>query len=304
MTCKTDGPLALMENTQTPFHPDQPSHITYMQHPQPKNYVQQPPFNTNYKQQPMPNPKDISDPTTAIDMELILMAKAFKLNNTTSTNNNQRNNVGKQFRPNAGQIVGNQNGYNAMQNVRNQVGQNAVQNPNVQKIANHSRNGNVIAARAEKMQASTLGTQTDKAPVYDSDGSPELSKEKTTASYLKEERKILKDDFNTPEDEFLDKLIQAEKKIKELNKILVKMGQLIQTMHMLSPKTNSFYHTEHKISLGYQNPFYLKQAYKKKQGLYNGIVLLDKHNPPVVYDLEETLQLAQESRLINNFTKK
>ncbi|GJW82417.1 hypothetical protein Tco_0146392 [Tanacetum coccineum] len=28
----------------------------------------------------------------------------------------------------------------------------------------------------------------------------------------------------------------------------------------------------------------------------NGKVLLEKHDPPVVYDLEETLQLAQESR--------
>ncbi|GJR98761.1 hypothetical protein Tco_0270935 [Tanacetum coccineum] len=41
-------------------------------------------------QQPMQNPKDISDPTTAIDMTLVLMAKAFTLNDTTPTNNNQR----------------------------------------------------------------------------------------------------------------------------------------------------------------------------------------------------------------------
>ncbi|GJX63826.1 hypothetical protein Tco_0296726 [Tanacetum coccineum] len=41
-------------------------------------------------QQPMQNPKDISDPTTAIDMALELMSKAFQLNNITPTNNNQR----------------------------------------------------------------------------------------------------------------------------------------------------------------------------------------------------------------------
>nr|GEY00526.1 hypothetical protein [Tanacetum cinerariifolium] len=41
-------------------------------------------------QQPMQNPEDISDPTTAINMTLALMAKAFTLNNTTLTNNNQR----------------------------------------------------------------------------------------------------------------------------------------------------------------------------------------------------------------------
>nr|GFA31753.1 integrase, catalytic region, zinc finger, CCHC-type, peptidase aspartic, catalytic [Tanacetum cinerariifolium] len=58
---------------------------------------------------------------------------------------------------------------------------------------------------------------------------------------------------------------------------------------------DSFYHTEHKMALGYQNPFYLKQAQKKQQSLYDGKVLLEKHDPPVVHDSEETLRLAQES---------
>nr|GFC40366.1 hypothetical protein [Tanacetum cinerariifolium] len=38
----------------------------------------------------MPNPKDITDSTTAMNMALSLMAKAFKLNYSTPTNNNQR----------------------------------------------------------------------------------------------------------------------------------------------------------------------------------------------------------------------
>nr|GEU53032.1 hypothetical protein [Tanacetum cinerariifolium] len=50
------------------------------------------------------------------------------------------------------------------------------------------------------------------------------------------------------------------------------------------------------MALGYPNPFYLKQAHKKQQSLYDGKVLLEKHDPPVVHDLEETLELAQESR--------
>nr|GEV64755.1 hypothetical protein [Tanacetum cinerariifolium] len=48
--------------------------------------------------------------------------------------------------------------------------------------------------------------------------------------------------------------------------------------------------------LGYQNPFYLKQAQKKQQSLYDGKVLLEEHDPPIVHDSEQTLQLAQESR--------
>ncbi|GJS94949.1 retrovirus-related pol polyprotein from transposon TNT 1-94 [Tanacetum coccineum] len=125
----------------------------------------------------------------------------------------------------------------------------------------------------------------------------QLSNEKSTVSFLQEERKRLKNDFKTREDELLDKQIQLENKIKEIDNILVKTGQSIQTMHLLSPKPDLFYHTKKKITLGYQNSFYLKQAQQKQQSLYNGKVLLEKHDPPAVYDSEETLQLAQESRL-------
>nr|GEY17215.1 hypothetical protein [Tanacetum cinerariifolium] len=123
----------------------------------------------------------------------------------------------------------------------------------------------------------------------------QLSKEKSTVSFLLEEKKRLMSDFKSREDELLDKQILHEKKIKELNNIVLKMGQSIQTIHMLSPKPNLFYHTEQKMALGYQNPFYLKQAQKKQQSLYDGKVLLAKHDPIVVHDSEETLQLAQES---------
>nr|GFA21284.1 hypothetical protein [Tanacetum cinerariifolium] len=74
---KTQDPLALMANSNNPYvflapHQDQPS------------------FSQNYIQQPMPNPEDITDHTTAINMALALMAKAFKMNYSTPTNNNQR----------------------------------------------------------------------------------------------------------------------------------------------------------------------------------------------------------------------
>nr|GFD42564.1 hypothetical protein [Tanacetum cinerariifolium] len=47
-------------------------------------------FNQNYLQQPTPNPEDIIDSTTAMNMTHALMAKVFKLNYSTPTNNNQR----------------------------------------------------------------------------------------------------------------------------------------------------------------------------------------------------------------------
>ncbi|GKE39919.1 hypothetical protein Tco_1463324 [Tanacetum coccineum] len=86
---KTHDPLTLMANSNNPFNypvfqQDQLSPSTYMQQPLPNNnnYNPQPSFNQNM-QQPMPNPKHISDLTTAMNMALVLMAKAFKLNYST-----------------------------------------------------------------------------------------------------------------------------------------------------------------------------------------------------------------------------
>ncbi|GJZ40624.1 hypothetical protein Tco_0587510 [Tanacetum coccineum] len=120
----------------------------------------------------MPNLEDINDLTTAMNMTVVLMAKAFKLNYSTPTNNNQRTssnlrnrqiaqpgmnmgqdrqmqmvggNGGNQFRQYAGQNVWNRNGYNAVQNVRNQVVHNAVQNPGVQNVGN--QNGLIVVPR-------------------------------------------------------------------------------------------------------------------------------------------------------------
>ncbi|GJS94866.1 retrovirus-related pol polyprotein from transposon TNT 1-94 [Tanacetum coccineum] len=250
---KSHDPLALMATSNYPvFHQNQPSPSTYIQQPlSNKNYNPQPSFNLDFMQQPMPNPEDILDPTTTMNMALALMAKAFKLNYSTPTNNNQRissnprkrqiaqpgmnmgqdrqiqmvgGNGGNQFR----QFVGNQNGYNAVRNVGNQVVQNAVQKLGVQNVGNQNgiivvpdkvlqlrrrdvayRQTQLLIAQKEEagiqlqaeefdfmaavgdldeieevdancilmanlQQASTSGTQSDKAPVYDSDRSTEV----------------------------------------------------------------------------------------------------------------------------------
>ncbi|GJW22309.1 hypothetical protein Tco_0032931, partial [Tanacetum coccineum] len=398
----------------------------------------------DFMQKPMPNPEDISDPRTAMNMNLALMAKAFKLNYSTPTNNNQRISSNPRNRQIA-QPGMNMGQDRQMQMVRvcghqfRQFGGNRIFIIAVAEMSGIRRIEEVDAnciLMANLQQASTSGTQTDKALVYDSDRSAEvhnynncyndeifnmftqeeqytnllepipephlvqqndsnvisvvnknplwnvmvekvnsvnrnlkatnaelttelaryknqekcfkisqdkydklercyqqsvyqeqcltkkinvlhlssgkqittlneeisnlnkqLSMEKSTISSLLEEKKRLKSNFKIREDELLDKQILLENKIKELDNLLVKMGQSIQTMHMLSPKPDLFYHTEQKMALGYQNPFYLKQAQQKQQSLYNGKVQLEKHDPPVVYDSKETLQLAQESRV-------
>nr|GEV50213.1 hypothetical protein [Tanacetum cinerariifolium] len=129
----------------------------------------------------------------------------------------------------------------------------------------------------------------------------QLSKENLTISSFMEEKKRPKHDFKTQEDKFFDKEVDLEAKIKDLENILLKRDQTVQTMHMLNPKPNSFYYPDQKIALGYMNPSYLKKAQLKQQSLYNGNLLLEEHDPPVVYDSEETLELAQETKFFRDF---
>ncbi|GJU89095.1 hypothetical protein Tco_1301518 [Tanacetum coccineum] len=148
--------------------------------------------------QPMQNPEDNSDPTTAMNKALALLAKAFKIANRRydirfkTTVLMVDDNVGNQFRE------------NAVQNVKHLVGQNAVQNQDTHNVGNQNGlsvvpgitnqhgNGNVVVARAEgaydeiekvtsncnlqdnMQQASTSGTHSVKAPIYESNESAEV----------------------------------------------------------------------------------------------------------------------------------
>ncbi|GJZ66944.1 hypothetical protein Tco_0630184 [Tanacetum coccineum] len=341
---KTHDPLALMANN--PF-----------------NY---PVF---HQDQPSPNP------TTAMNMELVLMAKAFKLNYSTPTNNNQRissnphnrqiaqpgmnmdqnrqmqmveGNGGNQFRQYAGQNVGNQNGYNAVQNVRNQVVQYAVQNSRAQAEGNAIRNnGNQIrcynyrglghlarnctvkprrrdvaylqtqlliaqkeeagiqlqakefdlmAATADVdeieevnancilmanlQQALTSGTQIDKAPVYDSDGSAEVH------NY-----------DNCYDNEIFNMFTQKE----QYTELLEHIPEPHQVQHNDSNVISEVSSVEQDGGTVDQHLATVEETHAYFESLYNNLEIevekANSHDPPVVYDSEETLQLAQESHL-------
>ncbi|GJZ52749.1 hypothetical protein Tco_0607634 [Tanacetum coccineum] len=97
-------------------------------------------------QQPMQHSEDISNPTTAIDMELVLMDNAFKLNNTTPINNNQRSSSNPRNMQIAQPVMNMDQDRQMLMNVRNHVVLNAVQNIGVQNVENQNGNGNVAAA--------------------------------------------------------------------------------------------------------------------------------------------------------------
>nr|GFB95122.1 hypothetical protein [Tanacetum cinerariifolium] len=131
---KIQDPLALMANSNNPYASPAP-------------HQDLSPFNQNYMKKPIPNPEDIIDPITDMNMALALMAKAFKLNYSTPTNNNQRISSNPRNR----QIA------QSVQNVGNQVAQNLrVQND---EIHNQIGNGNLVAVRAEGNAAGHNGNQ-------------------------------------------------------------------------------------------------------------------------------------------------
>ncbi|GJZ06759.1 hypothetical protein Tco_0540552 [Tanacetum coccineum] len=93
----------------------------------------------------------------------------------------------------------------------------------------------------------------------------------------------------------IDTEIALEKKVKELDNIVYKMGQSSQTGHMLT-KLQVFYDNNLKQALGFQNPFYLKKAQQIRPMLYDGNVIAKETNVISIADSEETLMLEEESR--------
>ncbi|GJY22342.1 retrovirus-related pol polyprotein from transposon TNT 1-94 [Tanacetum coccineum] len=92
----------------------------------------------------------------------------------------------------------------------------------------------------------------------------------------------------------IDTEIALEKKVKELDNIICKMGQSAQIVHMLT-KPQVFYDNNLNQALGFQNPFYLKKAQQIRPILYDGNVTAKETNVISIADSEETLMLEEEN---------
>ncbi|GKB44394.1 hypothetical protein Tco_0889336 [Tanacetum coccineum] len=115
-------------------------------------------------------------------------------------------------------------------------------------------------------------------------------------AFLKKIFDTLKEESSERYEKNISEIMDLENAKKKVENIVFKVGQSTQTMHMLTKPQN--YDETHKTTLGYQNLLYLSQARRKQPSLYNGYVLIAKeHNPVSVCDSEETLILAEESRL-------
>ncbi|GKB07988.1 hypothetical protein Tco_0836272 [Tanacetum coccineum] len=162
------------------------------------------------------------------------------------------------------------------------------QQENVQDTHLQAQQDSMILSVIEQMEKLSLKEQVELLE-------QNLSKQIKEKKCLLQTFTVFKNESKEKEDKYMENEIDLEKKIKELDNILFKVGQYAQTVHMLT-KPPAFYGNIHKQALGYQNPFYLRKAQRIKPTLYDGIVMSDKHIAIPVIDDEETLILEENSQ--------
>nr|GEY53965.1 hypothetical protein [Tanacetum cinerariifolium] len=160
-------------------------------------------------------------------------------------------------------------------------------------------------------QASTLGTQNDSTPVYDSNGSAEVhencddneifnmfTQEEQYTELLEpipESHQIPHNDNNViSEDTSVEQDGETvEQHLVNFEETSALYDSLYQNLAIEVEKVNSVNRKLKETNLDLTTEL---ARFKNQTSLYDGKVLLEKHDPPVVHDSEETLQLAQESR--------
>ncbi|GJV36594.1 retrovirus-related pol polyprotein from transposon TNT 1-94 [Tanacetum coccineum] len=255
---------------------------------------------------------------------MMLLARAITQKFSTPTNNNFR--ISSNTRNQA--VV--QDGRVDIQTKNACYGGNANKNAGRQnrnpmfKARNGSDESNQILTAALMLMARLQLTDdnAENAPSYDAKAVSKLERElrtdKNTIERIMKEKDQIQSDFFKIENEkiiiqhetqlakkafkerenwYLEDIVDLEEKLSSHDRIVYKMGQSIQTIHILGKKPNKVYDPFLKAGLGYQNPERLKKAIAAQPKLYNGDSL---HSANLIIDspdLEETLEDAEESRL-------
>ncbi|GJX80173.1 hypothetical protein Tco_0328322 [Tanacetum coccineum] len=119
----------------------------------------------------------------------------------------------------------------------------------------------------------------------------ELEKYKTYHNCLVKEKNQVIKDLKLKEENDIGEMIILEKQLMFLNKIVYKLNQSIQTIHMLAPKGSTY-----NGRPNFENPMYLKKAQFENPCLYEiSYDTSDLANRFTPYR-EETLTIKQDSR--------
>ncbi|GJY32355.1 integrase, catalytic region, zinc finger, CCHC-type containing protein [Tanacetum coccineum] len=114
---------------------------------------------------------------------------------------------------------------------------------------------------------------------------------------IKEEVTTLKQDFKQKENKYLEEFLDMKQLKEKVEDKLYKQDESLQTVHMLC-KPKPFYDEMKKVATGYKNPLYLTKAKQVQPAHYNGHELVKTtHAPVVVHDLEDTLEIAEKTRI-------
>nr|GFB02912.1 hypothetical protein [Tanacetum cinerariifolium] len=108
---------------------------------------------------------------------------------------------------------------------------------------------------------------------------------------------LAKNAFKERENRYLEDTYDLEEKLSSHDRIVYKMGQSIQTIHMLRKTSNNVYDPFLKAGLGYKNPERLKKAIAAQQKMYNGVMLHSVNLKINSHNSEETLEDAEKSQL-------
>ncbi|GJS92805.1 integrase, catalytic region, zinc finger, CCHC-type containing protein [Tanacetum coccineum] len=154
----------------------------------------------------------------------------------------------------------------------------------------------------ETMQESTIAVML-MARIQPADGNA-----KTVPSYdakavsevnasSKVHEQLARKDFKEREIRYIEDIVDLKEKLSSHDRIVYKMGQLIQTINMLGKKPNKVYDPFLKAGLGYKNLERLKKAIAAQPKIYDGERLHSAKLTIDSPDLEGTLEDAEESRL-------
>ncbi|GJW20831.1 hypothetical protein Tco_0031453 [Tanacetum coccineum] len=101
------------------------------------------------------------------------------------------------------------------------------------------------------------------------------------------------------ENRYLEDICDLEEKLNSHDRIVYKMGQSIQIIHMLGKEPNNVYDPFLKAGLGYKNPERLKKAIAAQPKMYDGAMLHCTSFKIDSPDSEETLEDREEKSIEN-----